>query len=256
MDVLKIELEGLTTSFRYPHFLVGRQPSFTMPPPSTIYGHIASALGDYPDPESFRFAYAFTHAGKVDDFEHTYMIAVDRTKKRGWEHPSNISASLNPTLRQMFFRPQLTLYLATPNLEHWQAAFRAPRYPVALGRSQDLASYRSVRGVSLERSNTGYVENTLLPWSYRPYVRLGEGVLMPRLIDPSNRENVTWARYVTLEHRIFRPHEGETLEASLTLHKPEAEVWTDPQSPEVRGYRRALVWHSLTGSDNEVLDAP
>jgi len=36
MPVLRIEAEGLTTSFRYPHCLAIRQPTFLMPPPATI----------------------------------------------------------------------------------------------------------------------------------------------------------------------------------------------------------------------------
>ena len=33
MKVLKIVAEGLTTSFRYPHFMQQIHPSFQMPPP-------------------------------------------------------------------------------------------------------------------------------------------------------------------------------------------------------------------------------
>ena len=186
MRVLKIELEGVTTSFRYPHFLVGRQPSFPMPPPATIYGHIASALGAYPDPDSFRFAYSFTHGGSVDDYEHTWLIEADKRKKvsKDYPHAPNILANMNPTLRQMFYAPRLTLYLETTDLEHWHEAFLEPHYPVALGRSQDLAGYKSVQIIKLETSDTGYYDHTLLPWSYRPRVRVGQGILMPRIINP------------------------------------------------------------------------
>ena len=50
MRVLKVTLEGITTSFRYPHFMVNVQPSYRMPPPATIYGHICSALGEWVSP--------------------------------------------------------------------------------------------------------------------------------------------------------------------------------------------------------------
>ncbi len=60
MRVLKVVLEGITTSFRYPHFMMGVQPSFPMPPPATIYGHICSALGEWIDPKGLAFAYHFT----------------------------------------------------------------------------------------------------------------------------------------------------------------------------------------------------
>lgn len=57
MQVLKVVVEGLTTSFRYPHFVQGVQPTFEMPPPATIYGHICSALGEWVDPKGVTFAY-------------------------------------------------------------------------------------------------------------------------------------------------------------------------------------------------------
>src|SRR5215469_12194740 len=100
MRVLRVVLEAPVCSFRYPHFLVGRQVSFDMPPPATIYGHIASVLGDYTDPSSFRFAYRFTTLGKADDLEHQHIItpggsrpfAIDRVA-----YPSSTSATIQPT---------------------------------------------------------------------------------------------------------------------------------------------------------------
>jgi CRISPR-associated protein Cas5t len=256
--VLKLELEGVTTSFRYPHFLVGRQPSFPMPPPATIYGHIASALGAYPDPNSFRFAYSFTHNGSVDDYEHTWLIEADKRKKvtKNYPHAPNILASMNPTLRQIFYAPRLTLYLETADLAYWHNAFLEPRYPVALGRSQDLASYRSVQILDLETSGTGYYDHTLLPWSYRPRVRVGQGILMPRIINPHDRREVTWSRFVALEHRVFHPKLGEDKPPSevMTVTAAQETVQIDPSSPVIRERQRILVWHSLTGLESETLD--
>lgn len=257
MRVLKIELEGTTTSFRYPHFLVGRQPSFPMPPPATIYGHIASALGYYPTPQEFRFAYSFTYQGSVDDYEHTWLIKPEHGG-RGWEYPFNTTANLNPTLRQTFFAPHLTLYLHTPHLEEWQRAFLQPRYPVVLGRSQDLASYSSVKLIHLEAQTTGYYEHTLLPWSYRPRIRVGQGLLMPRFINPNNRREVTWARFVALQNRIFHPSATEETAAKpneiITISPQPESLWVDPHSPIHRDRQRIVVWHSLQGEESEALD--
>jgi CRISPR-associated protein Cas5t len=259
MVVLKIELEGITTSFRYPHFLVGRQPSFPLPPPATIYGHVASALGYYPAPDSFRFAYAFTHQGSVDDYEHTWLVEVDKRKKvaKDYPHPPNIVANMNPTLRQVFYAPKLTLYLETATPEQWQQAFLRPCYPVALGRSQDLASYRSVEMIEAQPAESGYYEHTLLPWPYRPRVRVGQGILMPRLIDPNQRSNVTWSRFVALEHRIFHPKAGEKqpLSEVMTVTSKSEPLWIDPGSAVFRERQRILVWHSLLGGESESLSA-
>ncbi|WP_420594262.1 type I-B CRISPR-associated protein Cas5b [Deinococcus sp.] len=258
MRVLKIELEGVTTSFRYPHLLTGRQPSYPLPPPATLYGHIASVLGDYPAPDSFRFAYTFTHQGSVDDYEHTWLIERDERKAKKGQPAPNITAGLSPTLRQVLFRPRLTLYLDTPHLDEWQAAFRSPTYPVALGRSQDLAAYTGVELVTLEERQTGYLEHTLLPWDWRPLVSLGQGVLMPRLIDPENRQRVVWARYVALTHRVFLPMHGESgREAQWVRIEPESRtVWVDPHTEERQERQRALIWHTLNGEDSEALHVP
>lgn len=258
MRVLKIELEGTTTSFRHPHLLTGRQPSYPLPPPATLYGHIASVLGDYPAPESFRFAFAFTHQGSVDDYEHTWLIERDDRKEKAGQPAPNITGTLSPTVREVFFRPHLTLYLDTPHLGAWHAAFRAPAFPVALGRSQDLAAYTRVEVITLEERQAGYLDHTLLPWSWRPEVSLGQGLLMPRVIDPRDRQRVVWARYVALTHRAYLPMAGESgREAHWVRIEPGSRsVWVDPHTPEYRDRQRALVWHTLTGADSESLDVP
>lgn len=255
MQALKIELEGVTTSFRYPHLMVGRQPSYPLPPPATIYGHIASALGEYPAASEFRFAYAFTHQGSVDDYEHTWLV-----------QQNDEGIKMNPTVRQMLFRPRLTLYLDRPE---WYEHFRNPVYPVLLGRSQDLASYNKVEVVKLEQRSAGYFDNTLLefePW--RPRVGLGQGLLMPRYIQPDDRQRVKWARYVALEHRVFLPFKHE-LSADAKANSDTSEltgplfvrgvptdyaVWVDPSSPEHKDRQRALEWLSVDPQIGEALE--
>src|SRR5690349_16743254 len=147
MRVLKVELEGMTTSFRYPHFLVGRQPSLPLPPPATIYGHISSALGYWPDPASVQFAYSFRCAGRVDDLESQHIVGASSGRFKGY--PKNLEGNINPTYRQVLLSPRLSLYLLADNLEHYLQAFRQPRYAVVLGRSQDLATYTRVEMIEL-----------------------------------------------------------------------------------------------------------
>ncbi len=255
MQVLKIELEGVTTSFRYPHLLIGRQPSYPLPPPATIYGHIASTLGDYPAPDSFKFAYSFTHQGSVDDYEHTWLIERDERKAKKGQPEPNILAGLSPTVREMLFQPRLTLYLDRPD---WLQAFRNPVFPVLLGRSQDLAAYTQVEVVELEERSAGYFDHTLLPFEpWRLRVGLGQGLLMPRCIDPQDRQRVTWARYVALTHRAFLPLEGETgREPQLIRQLPaDFRVWVDPTTEERKGRQRALEWLTVRG-EGEAIELP
>ena len=85
MQALRIEIVGDVTSFRYPHFMWGVQPTFEMPPPATIYGHICSVVGEWIAPEGLRFAYHFTHEGKFNDLEHIHaggMVEPVSAQKR------------------------------------------------------------------------------------------------------------------------------------------------------------------------------
>ncbi len=146
---LRIVVEGAVTSFRYPHFVQGTQPTYEMPPPATLYGHVCSALGELLDPATFRVAVQFTHGGKFTDYEHTHMLGGKES-----------AVKLSPTRRELLFQPRMTLYIDRPD---WLAYFRSPRYVVTLGRSQDLMRYVSVDVVSLHRTDTAYLEHTLIP---------------------------------------------------------------------------------------------
>lgn len=142
MEVLRVTLEGEVTSFRYPLTMVGRQLSFPMPPPATIYGHVCSALGMWVDPRSFRFAYRFSFTASFDDLEHIHVLSASGGKLLNSEAPKALEGNINPFRRQLLFRPRLVLYLTRPD---WREAFLHPAYPVVLGRSQDLCTYRGAR---------------------------------------------------------------------------------------------------------------
>lgn len=189
LPVVRVQISGSVTSFRYPHFVQGFQPTFEMPPPATIYGHICSAVGDYLPPAASQFGYHFTHEGKFIDFrEHLHF-----------DDPIQPF----PFNRELLYNPVLTLYLTDLSLE---AAFRSPYYPVVLGRSQDLMTYSDIRVITLRRAERAYFEHTLLPLWMAP--RLGKptiAVTMPRYIDPRRRP--TWGQYALLQQRAPYPQE-------------------------------------------------
>jgi len=184
LDALKIEVVGEVTSFRYPHFTQGFQPTYEMPPPSTIYGHICSAVGRFLLPEEvsrLRFAYMFKHAGKfIDYMEHLHF---------------NDPIQPFPFNRELLFQPRLTLYLTGIDLEQ---VFRAPNYMVVLGRSQDLMTYDSVEQVTLTQVEHGFLEHTLMPMHMA--ARLPKNVTvatMARYIDP--QRHPSWQSYALLQ---------------------------------------------------------
>lgn len=233
--VIRIEVIGSVTSFCYPHFKQGMQPTFEMPPPATIYGHICSAVGDYVPPDSLEFGYTFTHAGKFVDYkEHLHF---------------GDPIQPFPFDRELLFNPRLTLYVTPVELAE---AFRRPYYPVCLGRSQDLMTYRSVSVVTLERAEVGYFEHTLLPIEMGARLSADAiAVTMPRYITP--RRVSTPGIYAMLQDRTEWPpvinmtpsrFEDEEDDALMMEGDEVVELWIDPDSPPHRKYpeRRRAIW--------------
>ncbi|HIE11936.1 MAG TPA: CRISPR-associated protein Cas5 [Desulfotomaculum sp.] len=238
MEVLKVVAEGITTSFRYPHFMQGVQPTFEVPPPATIYGHICSALGEWVDPEGIQFAYHFTFQAKFSDVEHIHLLTAASGRLPGTKIPKVLAGQVNPFKREILFRPRLVLYLNRPE---WEPSFRSPRYPVVLGRSQDLFTYTRVSVVKLFWAEKVYFEHTLAP--YRMALRTGRGyaVLLPRYLDYRRRRTPVFARYVVLRSRVYTDE--------LVRYGGAAQEvwWADPESPEEKGARLGLFFHTFVG---------
>jgi CRISPR-associated protein Cas5t len=240
MRVLKIQAEGITTSFRYPFFMQQIHPTFEMPPPATIYGHIVSALGDWFDPAGVEFAYHFTHAGKISDLEHVILLSASTGKLKGTAHPKVMEGNVNPFERELLFMPKLTLYINKPE---WIDAFRSPHYAVVLGRSQDLFTYTDVSIVELEQAEHAYFEHTLLPENATQQTARGYAVLMPQYLDPAANRRPTFARYAVLRDRVdsrdFLWFGGRP---------PETRYWVDAAAPMQRDLNLGLMFHGFTAT--------
>lgn len=222
MQVLKVVAEGIVTSFRYPYFVQGVHPTFEMPPPATIYGHVCSAVGEYIPPDSTRFAYHFVYEARFRDYEHLLFFPDD--------------SPLKPVTRELLFRPRLTLYLSNVEL---MSAFRRPRYAVTLGRSQDLMTYTSVQIINLEPARQAFFEYTLLPLKDAPsYGEYAYTVAMPRYIDP--RRRLTNDRYAVITRAVEYPDKR-----SLQFEgRSQSLIYVDPQEMHpVSGLKRGVIWH-------------
>jgi len=239
LRVLKVVIAGTVTSFRYPHFVQGVQPTYEMPPPSTIYGLICAVTGNFEPPQAFEFGVHFTYEAKFYDLEDIHLDVPYRMA--------------NPFQRELLYNPVLTLYLAP---EHYQGAFEHPYYPLALGRSQDLmtqidpqswefdsqrkAPDRSqVELVTLERADHAYFEHTLLPAEYAPRFQRTIAATMARYID--QRRRATWRQYAILKDRVLYPNEDDAFQAT---YEP---VWVDPTAPTYQGRARGVVLHRFIG---------
>jgi len=252
MQVLKVELEAPTTSFRYPHFMVGRHPTFDMPPPATIYGHVCSVCGKLLGLDDFRFGYRFTYSARADDLEHLHIIEPKGGRANfewaGEKIPKNIEGTVVPTMRDFLFDAKMTLYLDRPDL---LAAFACPRYAVGLGRSQDLATITCVQEVELQRADRAYFEHTLLPAETRLWLERGLVVTMPRYLEYARGRAPHFDHYLILQDRVFAfDHEAPDLIGALgtDLAKPVPEgmeLWVDPDTDDHHGARRAVWLHGF-----------
>ncbi len=250
MRVLKVVAEGITTSFRYPHFMQQIHPSFEMPPPATLYGHIASALGEWFDPDGVQFAVHFTYSGRVSDKEHIFVLSpsTGTLTYQGAVVPKVLEGVMNPFERDLLFQPRLTFYINRPA---WEPAFRSPHYPVILGRSQDLFTYTQVEVVDLPQAQEAYFEHTLLPYSATQFTSRGYAVQMPRYLDYSNKRRPSFARYFVVHDRL------DSRKDFLWFGEKKTErYWTDPQSPVINGVSLGLAFLSFVGQEDDLMAEP
>lgn len=265
--VTKVTVEAPIVSFRYPHFLIGQQPCFDMPPPSTIFGHVASALGEWPS-RPISFAYAFHARSRGQDLEHQHII--NRTKSDvfpvdiidpHWSPPESVNgkkptkkdliprlvqktteATVQPHVRDFLFDVKLELYLDPPELAE---AFHSPVFTVVLGRSQDLAAVCRIESLELEGTDRGYLERTLLPGDLRRRLPWGVTTLMPRYIGPAPARNPVFAPYIMLHDRVFVGVEKQSKSLLQVKGEDEPVWWSDPATTDAGGLRRLLWFHTI-----------
>ncbi|MBM7865385.1 CRISPR-associated protein Cas5 [Heliobacterium gestii] len=252
--VLKVRTSAVTASFRYPHVMVGKLPTFEMPPPATIYGHLCGVLGEWFDPRGLAFAYTFTYKQLAEDIElgHIVEYASGRNEKSLGGLPKNVEGSMNPQRRQFLFHPEMTLYLSGPTelLERLQKHFLSPVFALVLGRSQDLATCHTAEFVELTRSDRAFYSHTLLPWSLRPSVFSGRPVYMPKWIDYRRMREARFERYLEIGNRPLRIF-GEGQEEDILDRTPFAKIWADDS--EMKNFlSRTLprgIWFHPLGDD-------
>ena len=138
MTGYRIHLTSWTASFRYPNLISGFQPSLPVPPLSTIYGLISSAVGDYVSARDAAVGYVFKSECRTIELETIYQFN---------SKSSPLSTKSNVIRRQILFDNVLWLYVTDARIAE---AFREPHYQLLLGRSNDLASVVSAEKTELE----------------------------------------------------------------------------------------------------------
>ncbi len=136
MRVAKTIIHADVASFRHPFFVTGRQPTSDIPPPSTIHGHCASALGHWPDLSTFFFGLHFSYRSRGQDLEHQHIsqplsprTTLHIPTLQG-EARATTELTIQPVARDFLFDVHMTLYLPIDI----GIAFKSPMYSVVLGR--------------------------------------------------------------------------------------------------------------------------
>jgi len=136
MKVYRISLKGWTASFRYPIFVIGFQPTLSVPPYSTVYGLISAASGRIVTPEELPVWYVFKSEAKAVDLETIYEISAKNA----------LQAKSNIVKREFLMNPELYIYFENKEIAE---SFQRPHYPLLLGRSTELIFVEEIKKIEL-----------------------------------------------------------------------------------------------------------
>lgn len=156
MEAVRVQIRALTASFRIPG-MMSYQVTSPVPPPSTIYGLLAAAAGREVSLEETWIAYRCSYRAVQEDLE---KIIIYNDKGPQWSK-TLYAPKTNVLRRQFLFEPELTLYLKPGEIAD---AFLRPRYPLLLGRSQDLAYVHEIKATNLTETASAPVSGILLPF--------------------------------------------------------------------------------------------
>lgn len=156
MEMYRIDITSWTSSFRYPNLISGFQPTLEVPPISTVLGMLNAAAGMYLNHSEINIGYYFQYESKTIDLETIYQI------ENNGGHPSN-NAKSNIMKREFLFNNSLSIYLENEELVSY---FRKPVYQMLLGRSNDLATIKTIKKVNLLKTeNANRIKGQIIPFS-------------------------------------------------------------------------------------------
>jgi len=137
-------------------FVVSYQPTYPVPPVSTIYGLLSAAKGSKVPLDEINVGYSFTSTGRGVDLERIYEYGDESGKKPVHNLGTNIIQ------REFLYNCILTLYLSDPQFAKY---FQNPEFTLLLGRQTDLAYVKSIETIELEKKNNVEICNTMVPFT-------------------------------------------------------------------------------------------
>lgn len=204
-----MEIRAITASFRYPMFVVAYQPTYRVPPISTIYGLLSAAKGSKVSIYDLAVGYNFTYEGTGTDLEHLLKFGgEDKTRP-----PSYLGSNI--VKREFLYNCTLTLYLSDLNFGRY---LKNPHYTLLLGRQSDLAKVIRMNKIELIPKTDIEVANTILPFDGKVS---GQVISLPSdYTDELERKPIEVRTYCIVEskQRVERGYYDTELDTGVYMH--------------------------------------
>jgi len=210
MEVLRVEIRAITASFRYPMFVVSYQPTYKIPPISTIYGLLSAAKGEKVSVYDLSIGYDFTSRGSGVDLERILEFGGGDKNKPVSYLGSNIIH------REFLYDCILTLYISDLDFKDY---LENPRFTLLLGRQSDLAKITKIEEVKLIPKENVEIYNTMIPFDGRVP---GQIVALPSdYTDEAERKPLEVRTYCIVESKqqIERGYYDTEINKGVYMHE-------------------------------------
>lgn len=210
VDALRVEIRAMTASFRYPMFVVSYQPTYRIPPVSTIYGLLSAIRGKKVSIYDLAIGYNFTSRGSGIDLERLWEFGGEEKNKPVSKLGSNI---IN---REFLYNCILTLYITDTNFRKY---LENPCYTLLLGRQVDLANITKIDEIKLIKKENVEISNTVVPFNGET---AGQVVSLPSdYTDTAERKPLEVKTYCIVEtkQQIRNGYYDTELNRGVYLHE-------------------------------------
>jgi len=210
MNALRVEIRAITASFRYPMFVVSYQPTYKVPPISTIYGLLSAAKGEKVSIHDLSVGYDFISKGSGIDLERILEYGGEGKKKPVSYLGSNIIK------REFLYDCTLTLYISDVSFRKY---LENPCYTLLLGRQSDLAKITRIKEVELIPKENVEISNTIIPFDGKVP---GQVVSLPSdYTDEAERKPLEVRTYCIVESKqqIEKGYYDAELNKGIYLHE-------------------------------------
>jgi CRISPR-associated protein Cas5t len=210
MEVLRVEIRAITASFRYPMFVVSYQPTYKIPPISTIYGLLSAAKGEKVSIYDLSIGYDFTSKGSGVDLERILEFGGGDKNKPVSYLGSNIIH------REFLYDCILTLYISDLDFKQY---LENPYFTLLLGRQSDLAKITKIEEMKLIPKENVEIYNTIIPFDGKVP---GQIVALPSdYTDEAERKPIEVRSYCIVEskQKIERGYYDTELNKGVFMHE-------------------------------------